>query len=204
MKIKNLAAALLAALSLLCISCGKSSELYSFKVKTNEGKEIKMSQFKGKVLLIANTASRCGFTPQYKGLEALYEQYKDQGLVVIGFPCDQFGHQEPGSDEEIAQFCSANFGVTFPLMSKIEVNGEAADPLFVWLYTQQPFKGFGEGQTAEFMNKMLAAIDPEFVSNPDIKWNFTKFLVNREGEVVARYEPTVSPEKIEDDIKALL
>ena len=199
MTIKNLATALLAALSLLCISCGKSSELYSFKVKTNEGKEIKMSQFKGKVL-----ASRCGFTPQYKGLEALYEQYKDQGLVVIGFPCDQFGHQEPGSDEEIAQFCSANFGVTFPLMSKIEVNGEAADPLFVWLYTQQPFKGFGEGQMAEFMNKMLATVDPEFVSNPDIKWNFTKFLVNREGEVVARYEPTVSPEKIEDDIKALL
>ena len=195
MTIKNLATALLAALSLLCISCGKSSELYSFKVKTNEGKEIKMSQFKGKVL---------GFTPQYKGLEALYEQYKDQGLVVIGFPCDQFGHQEPGSDEEIAQFCSANFGVTFPLMSKIEVNGEAADPLFVWLYTQQPFKGFGEGQMAEFMNKMLATVDPEFVSNPDIKWNFTKFLVNREGEVVARYEPTVSPEKIEDDIKALL
>ena len=153
---------------------------------------------------MVNTASKCGFTPQYDGLEALYQQFKDKGLVVIGFPCDQFGHQEPGTNEEIAEFCRLNHGVTFPLMTKVDVNGENAEPVFKWLYTEKPFAGFGEGDTAAFMDRMLASRDPDYASNPDIKWNFTKFLIDRKGKVVARYEPTVTPEQLEEDIKNLL
>jgi len=163
-----------------------------------------MADCKGKVLLIVNTASKCGFTPQYDGLEALYQKYKDQGFTVIGFPCDQFGHQEPGSNDEIAEFCRLNHGVTFPLMAKSDVNGENANPIFKWLYSQKPFAGFGEGETAAFMDQMLARQDPDYASNPDIKWNFTKFLIDKKGQVVARYEPTVAPEAIEKDIEALL
>ena len=203
MKLNFFAAAIIAAASLFS-ACTESSELYKFKVTANDGSEVSMKQFKGKTLLIVNTASKCGFTPQYDGLEALYEKYKDQGLVVIGFPCDQFGHQEPGSNEEIAEFCRANHGVTFPLMSKIEVNGENADPLYTWLYSQKPFEGFGDSPMAEVLDRILGAVDPDFARNPNIKWNFTKFLVNKKGEVVARFEPTATPESIEDDIKAIL
>ena len=182
----------------------KMKTVYDFKAVSNEGAEVDFATYKGKVLLIVNTASRCGFTPQYDGLEALYRQYKDRGLVVIGFPCDQFGHQEPGTDAEIAEFCRLNHGVTFPLMAKVDVNGEQASPLFRWLYSEKPFAGFGEGETAAFMDRMLASGDPAYASNPDIKWNFTKFLIDREGRVTARYEPTTAPEAIESDILALL
>lgn len=197
---------ILAVFTALLLSCNTSqtSTVYQFHATSNAGEDVDFSSFKGKVLLMVNTASKCGFTPQYEGLEALYQKYADKGLVVIGFPCDQFGHQEPGTDEEIADFCRLNYGVTFPLMSKVEVNGENAHPIFRWLYSEKPFAGFGEGERAGFMDQMMARRDPEYASNPDIKWNFTKFLLDRKGRVVARYEPTVAPESIEADIEALL
>ena len=151
-----------------------------------------------------NTASKCGFTPQYDGLETLYKKYKDQGFVVIGFPCDQFGHQEPGTNGEIEEFCRLNHGVTFPLMAKSDVNGENANAIFKWLYTEKPFAGFGDSDRGKFMDGMLARNDPDYASNPDIKWNFTKFLVDRKGNVVARFEPVVTPEDLEDEIEDLL
>ncbi|MBR1575305.1 MAG: glutathione peroxidase [Bacteroidales bacterium] len=155
--------------------------IYDFKALDNKGAEVDFSQYKGKVLLIVNTASKCGFTPQYDGLEALYKKYKDQGLVVIGFPCDQFAHQEPGTDEEIAQFCRLNHGVTFPLMSKIEVNGDGAHPIYKYL------KGEAKG--------LLGSA---------IKWNFTKFLISRDGTRIERFAPTTTPEALDDKIAALL
>lgn len=155
--------------------------IYDFKALDNKGKELDFAQFEGKVLMIVNTASKCGFTPQYDGLEALNKKYKDQGLVIIGFPCDQFAHQEPGTDEEIAEFCRLNHGVTFQLMSKIEVNGKNAHPVYEYL------KGAAKGT---FGNA--------------IKWNFTKFLISQDGQAVKRYAPTVKPEDMEKDIVELL
>ena len=157
------------------------ASIYDFKALNNKGSEVDFADFKGKVLLIVNTASKCGFTPQYDGLEALWKKYKDQGLVVIGFPCDQFAHQEPGSDAEIAEFCRINHGVTFPLMSKIEVNGEGAHPIYKYL--KSVTKGLLGGA---------------------IKWNFTKFLISRDGTRIERFAPMVKPESLEDKIKALL
>ena len=155
--------------------------IYDYKALNNKGVEVDFSQYEGKVLMIVNTASKCGFTPQYDGLEALYKKYQDQGLVIVGFPCDQFAHQEPGSDEEIAEFCRLNHGVTFPLMSKIEVNGDGAHPIYQYL--KSAAKGtFGSA----------------------IKWNFTKFLISRDGKTVKRYAPTVTPEKMEKDIQEML
>ncbi len=197
---------ILTILAILCaIACSHSeTRIYDFTAESNSGEQVNFADYKGKVLLIVNTASKCGFTPQYDGLEALYQQYKDKGLVVIGFPCDQFGHQEPGTNEEIAEFCRLNFGVTFPLMEKIEVNGENAHPIYKWLYSVKPFAGFGEGETAQFMDQMLSRQDPDYASNPNIKWNFTKFLIDRKGCVVARFEPVVAPKDLEAEIDALL
>ena len=194
----------IASAALCLLSCNRSTTIYDFKAESNAGEEVSFSDYKGKVLLVVNTASKCGFTPQYDGLEALYKEFKKDGLVIVGFPCDQFGHQEPGTNDEIAEFCRVNYGVTFPLMDKVDVNGEQATPIFKWLYAEKPFAGFGEGQTAEFMDQMLARSNPDYASNPDIKWNFTKFLVDRKGKVVARYEPTVAPEQLEKEIEALL
>ena len=188
---------LIAIMALCAMACsGSKTRIYDFTAESNTGQQVNFADFKGKVLLVVNTASKCGFTPQYEGLEALYQQYQDKGLVVIGFPCDQFGHQEPGSNEEIAQFCQLNYGVTFPLMAKSDVNGENANAIFKWLYSEKPFAGFGEGETAAFMDQMLSKRDAEYASKPDIKWNFTKFLIDRKGRVVARFEPVVAPEEI--------
>ena len=156
--------------------------IYQHTVITNSGNNIHLEQYKGKVLLIVNTASKCGFTPQYKGLETLYNKYKERGFEVLGFPCDQFGHQEPGDDAEIEQFCSLNFNVNFPLFKKIEVNGDDAAPLF----------------------KTLKKAAPGLLGSQRIKWNFTKFLVNKKGVVIKRYAPTTKPEAIAQDIEALL
>lgn len=157
-------------------------ELYTHPITLNNGEQTTLEQYKGKVLLIVNTASKCGFTPQYEGLEALYKKYKDRGFEVLGFPCDQFGHQEPGSDSDIAQFCSLNFGVSFPLFKKTNVNGPDANPLF----------------------EALKQDAPGLLGTKRIKWNFTKFLVNAEGKVLKRYAPNVKPESIEKDIVKLL
>lgn len=194
----------IAAFMLTACNSKQTTTVYDFNALSNKGEQVDFSNYKGKVLLIVNTASKCGFTPQYDGLESLYQTYKDEGLVVIGFPCDQFGHQEPGTNEEIAEFCRLNHGVTFPLMDKVEVNGENAIDIFKWLYSEKPFAGFGDSETAIFMDQMLSSRDPEYASNPDIKWNFTKFLIDRKGHVVARFEPTVTPEQMEQCIVELL
>jgi glutathione peroxidase len=152
--------------------------LYDFTISTASGKRYDLSELKGRPVLIVNTASKCGFTPQYAGLEELYKEYKDKGLEIIAFPCDQFAHQEPGSDEEIAQFCAVNYGVSFPVMSKINVNGKDAHPLFVWLKNQAPGK-LGKA----------------------IKWNFTKFLVSKDGKSVKRFAPNVEPAELRADIE---
>ena len=194
----------IAGAALCLLSCNNAPSIYDFKAESNAGEEVNFADYKGKVLLIVNTASKCGFTPQYDGLEELYKKYNDKGLVVIGFPCDQFGHQEPGSNEEIEAFCRLNYGVTFPLMAKSDVNGENANEVFKWLYAQKPFAGFGDSERGKFMDGMLARNDPDYASNPDIKWNFTKFLVDRKGRVVERFEPVVAPADLESQIQALL
>lgn len=155
--------------------------IYDFKVLSNKGEEVSLEQYKGKVLLIVNTATGCGFTPQYKGLEDLYLKYREQGLEILDFPCNQFGHQAPGNDEEIHQFCTLRYNTTFPRFKKIDVNGSNEDPLYTYLKSQQKGK-----------------------MGSRIKWNFTKFLVDKEGNVVGRFAPTVEPEKLEKDVIALL
>ena len=197
---------ILIILAAICaIACtNETNTIYQFSAESNSGDPVNFADYKGKVLLVVNTASKCGFTPQYDGMEALYQKYKDQGLVVIGFPCDQFGHQEPGSNEEIEEFCRLNHGVTFPLMAKSDVNGENANEVFKWLYAEKPFAGWGESEMGKAMDGMLSRNDPDYASNPDIKWNFTKFLIDRKGRVVARFEPVVTPEELESEIEALL
>ena len=155
--------------------------IYDFNARDLNGNEVDFDQFKDKVLLIVNTASKCGFTPQFEGLEELHQSYKDQGLVVIGFPCNQFGSQDPGSNEEIGAFCQKNYGVSFLMMEKVDVNGDNEHPLYTWLKKQEG--GF---------------------LTDGIKWNFTKFLINRQGEVVDRYAPTTKPKALESEIVKLL
>lgn len=179
------------------------AKIFDYKSLSNTGAEVDFSQYEGKVLMIVNTASKCGFTPQYDGLEELYRKYKDQGLVIIGFPCDQFAGQEPGSDEEIEEFCRLNHGVTFPLMAKTEVNGANAEPIFEYLKTQAPTEEY-KGIKAKATQKMLKGISKSVEKNSDILWNFTKFLISRDGSVVKRYAPTTEPKEIEADIKAML
>ena len=158
------------------------TSIADFTVTTNRGEELNLAEKKGKVLLVVNTASKCGFTPQYDGLEKVFQKYKDQGFEVLGFPCNQFGNQEPGDADEIQEFCKVNFGVTFPLMQKIDVNGPDASPLYGWM------KGEAKG----------------LLGSTAIKWNFTKFLIDREGNVVRRYAPTDTPDRIAKDIEKLL
>jgi glutathione peroxidase len=155
--------------------------IHDFTATTIDGEDKRLSDFAGRALLVVNVASKCGFTPQYRGLEELYERYRDDGLSVLGFPCDQFGHQEPGDEAEIKEFCSLNYGVTFPMFAKIDVNGDDAHPLYQWLRSQK-----------------------SGVLGNRIKWNFTKFLVDREGNVVKRYGSTTKPEKIAADIQRTL
>ena len=186
---------LLAVVGVLTVS---AQSIYDFKVKDDAGKDVSLSAYKGKVLLIVNTATRCGFTPQYKELEALYEKYRDKGLEILDFPCNQFGEQAPGTIQEIRQFCTANFAVKFPQFDKIDVNGENADPLFTWLKAQKDFGGFDlNDKTGKMMDGMLRKRDADYDKKSDIKWNFTKFLVSRDGKVLKRYEPTDKMSDIE-------
>ncbi len=181
----------------------KMATIYDFKALNNKGAEVDLAQYKDQVLMIVNTASKCGFTPQYDGLEALYQKYKDQGLVILGFPCDQFAHQEPGTDEEIAEFCRLNHGVTFSLMKKIDVNGSNASPVFEYLKSQAPTEEY-KGLKAKATHTMLKKISNSAVNEGDILWNFTKFVISRDGKTVKRYAPTTTPEEIEADLKTLL
>ena len=179
------------------------AKIYDYKALSNKGAEVDFSQYEGKVLLVVNTASKCGFTPQYDGLEALYQKYKDQGLVIIGFPCDQFAHQEPGSDEQIAEFCRINHGVTFPLMKKVDVNGPAEAPVFTYLKAAAPSEEY-KGLKAKATQKLLKTLSKSVEKDSDILWNFTKFLVNRDGTVVKRFAPVAEPESFEKDIEEML
>ena len=186
---------LLAVVGVLTVS---AQSIYDFKVKDDAGKDVSLSAYKGKVLLIVNTATRCGFTPQYKELESLYEKYRDKGLEILDFPCNQFGEQAPGTIQEIRQFCTANFAVKFTQFDKIDVNGENADPLFTWLKAQKDFGGFDlNDKTGKMMDGMLRKRDADYDKKSDIKWNFTKFLVSRDGKVLKRYEPTDKMSDIE-------
>ena len=177
--------------------------IFDFKALNNKGTEVEMSQYSGNVLLIVNTASKCGFTPQYDGLEALYQKYKDQGLVILGFPCDQFANQEPGSDAEIAEFCRLNHGVTFPLMKKLNVNGPEAHPIFEYLKAQAPTEEYN-GLKAKAASALFKKISKSVEKDSDIKWNFTKFLISRDGSVVKRFAPTTEPVDFEKDIREML
>ena len=177
--------------------------IFDYKATGNKGQEVDFKQYEGKVLLIVNTASKCGFTPQYDGLEALYQKYQDKGLVIIGFPCDQFAHQEPGSDEEIAEFCRINHGVTFPLMKKVDVNGPAEEPVFTYLKSVAPAEEY-KGLKAKATQKMLKGISKSVEKDSDILWNFTKFLINRDGSVVKRFAPVAEPASFEKDIEEML
>jgi glutathione peroxidase len=174
---------------------------YDFSVKTSDGGSQDLRTYAGQALLIVNVASQCGLTPQYEGLEALHREVAGRGLQILGFPCNQFGGQEPGSDEEIQEFCSTNFDVTFPVFGKIDVNGEEADPLYVYLRTEDP-GDFGPGYGMLYDH--VVSTRPESIGTDEIKWNFTKFLIDRDGNVVRRYEPTVTPEQIRADLDSLL
>ena len=188
-------------LAMVCVLTLSAKDFYDFKVKDDVGHDVSLSNYKGKVLLIVNTATRCGFTPQYKELEALYEKYRSEGLEILDFPCNQFGEQAPGTIEEIHQFCSANFDIQFPQFDKIEVNGDNEHPLYTWLKAQKGFGGFDvSDQRGKFMDEMLRKQDADYDKKSDIKWNFTKFLVSRDGRVLKRYEPTDKMANIEADI----
>ena len=185
-------------------SCGTKKTLYDFEVMAQDGK-VKLDKFKGEVVLIVNTASKCGFTPQYADLEALYKKYHDKGLEILDLPCNQFGGQSPESDAETTEFCKLNYNTEFPQMKKCEVNGANELPLYTWLKSQQGFKGFDEGHPlSNILDTKLREADASYDKKSDIKWNFTKFLINRQGEVVARFEPTADMAKVEEAIVNLL
>lgn len=178
--------------------------IYEQTVMTADNREVSLKEYQGKVLLIVNTATGCGFTPQYKELEAMYEKFHDKGLEILDIPCNQFAGQTPGTDEEIHEFCTLNYNTQFPQMKKSEVNGENELPLYTYLKQQKGFEGFGKGAKAMMMSAMLKTIDKDYKKNPAIKWNFTKFLVDREGKVVARFEPTYDMKKVEAAVEELI
>ena len=166
--------------------------------------DFSLAEFKGKVILVVNTATGCGFTPHYKDLENMYEKYHDQGFEIIDVPCNQFAGQTPGTDDEIHDFCTLRYNTEFPQMKKSDVNGENALPLFTYLKSQKGFEGFGHGPKALAMSAMLKKLDKNYKTNPDIKWNFTKFVIDREGNVVARFEPTAKMKDVEACIAGLI
>ena len=177
---------------------------YDLSVTKADGSEVSMKDYVNKVVLVVNTATGCGFTPHYKPLEEMYEKYHDQGFEIIDVPCNQFAGQTPGTDEEIHEFCQLKYNTQFPQMKKSDVNGENAIELFKYLKSQKGFKGFGKGPKALAMSTMLKGIDKDYKNNPDIKWNFTKFIVNRQGEVVARFEPTADMKEVAACVASLM
>ena len=176
------------------------ANVYDFTVKDRKGNNVNLGEYAGKVLLIVNTATGCGFTPHYDPLETMYKEFRDQGFEILDFPCNQFANQAPESDDEIHTFCTMKFGTEFPQFAKIDVNGETADPLFAYLATEKPFTGFGKGLKNAALNKFSDMNNKQFGEKAYIKWNFTKFLVNRQGEVVARFEPTVDMNEVHDAV----
>lgn len=178
--------------------------IYEFKVKAQDGSEVSIADYKGKVILIVNTATGCGFTPQYDELQNLYDAHQKDGLEILDFPCNQFGEQAPGSNEEIHSFCTGRFGITFPQFAKIDVNGANAIPLYQWLVENSKFDGFGMSPMGVAMSGVLKKIDKDYRKSNTVKWNFTKFLINRDGQVVARFEPTISMKAVKEKVEEML
>ena len=178
--------------------------VYDFTVKDRKGNEVKLDSYKDKVLLIVNTATGCGFTPHYNPLEEMYKDFKDKGFEILDFPCNQFANQAPGSEEEIHNFCTLKFGTEFPQFAKIDVNGENADPLFEFLATEKPFEGFGKGIKNAALEKFANLNNKTFGEKAYIKWNFTKFLIDREGKIIARFEPTVDMNEVRKAVEEAL
>ena len=178
--------------------------VYDFTVKDMQGNDVSLADYQGKLLLIVNTATGCGFTPHYEPLEVMYEEFKERDFEILDFPCNQFANQAPGTEDEIHDFCTINFGTEFPQFAKIDVNGENADPLFAWLATEKPFAGFGKGLKNAALTKFSEMNNKAFGDKAYIKWNFTKFLVDREGKVVVRFEPTVDMKEVRDAVAAAL
>ncbi len=179
--------------------------VHDFTVKTRDGQDKSLADYKGKVLLIINTATECGFTPQYAGLQELYVKYQDKGFEILDFPCNQFDAQAPGSNDEIHTFCTGRFGITFPQFGKIDVNGENADPLYKYLVSETTFDGFDlDHEIGKLLHDFFSGENPDYAASPDIKWNFTKFLIDKDGAIVKRFEPTAEPEDLAADIEALI
>ncbi len=178
--------------------------VYDFTVKDRQGNDVSLSEYQGKVLLIVNTATGCGFTPHYEPLEAMYAELKEKGFEILDFPCNQFANQAPGSDDEIHDFCTLKFGTEFPQFKKIDVNGETADPLYAFLAAEKPFEGFGKGLKFAALKKFADMNNKKYGDKAYIKWNFTKFLVDREGKVIARFEPTVDMKEVKEAVEAAL
>ncbi len=176
---------------------------YDFSVKAQDGSDISLDIFKGKALLIVNTATGCGFTPQYEELQNIYDELHESGLEILDFPCNQFGSQAPGNDEEIHDFCTGRYGITFPQYSKIDVNGENAVPLYKWITENTKFEGF-DGPMKLVLGPVVKKMDKDYKNNGNIKWNFTKILIDRNGEIAARFEPTASLDKVRNRIKEVL
>lgn len=192
-------------LVMVAVSAVAQKNVYKISVKDGNNKEIKLKAYKGKVLLVVNTATKCGFTPQYEELQKLYETYKGKGLEILDFPCNQFGEQAPGSLQEIHAFCTGTYGITFPQFAKIEVNGKKESPLYTYLKAQQPFKGFDKNnKIGAYLDEKFKAQDPNYEKDPSIKWNFTKFLIDSQGHVVDRFEPTADMKDVEAGVCALL
>lgn len=178
--------------------------IYDFTVKAQDGSEVSLKDYQGKVLLIVNTATGCGFTPQYDELQDLYEEHQKDGLEILDFPCNQFGEQAPGDDEEIHSFCTGRYGITFPQFSKIDVNGENAIPLYKWLTENTTFEGFDKNPMGLILSQVVKKQDKDYKNNGAIKWNFTKFLIDREGNIVARFEPMNSLKKVKEKVEEVL
>lgn len=177
---------------------------YDLSVEQANGEQLSMKDFEGKVVMVVNTATGCGFTPHYKDIEEIYETYHDQGFEVVDVPCNQFAGQTPGTDDEIHEFCQLNYNTQFPQMKKADVNGETAIELFKYLKSQKGFEGFGKGPKALAMSAMLKTIDKDYKNNPEIKWNFTKFIIDRQGNVVARFEPTTDMKEVAKCVASLM
>ena len=178
--------------------------VYDFTVTARDGSQVSLKDYEGKVLLIVNTATGCGFTPQYSPLQEIYTEFHDRGLEILDFPCNQFADQAPGTDDEIHTFCTGRFGITFPQLKKIDVNGETADPLYAYLAGEKPFAGFGKGLKSAALNKFADMNNKAFGDKAYIKWNFTKFLIDRQGNIVARFEPTADMAEVKKAVAALI
>ena len=183
---------------------GREMNIYDYKVTAADGSEVSLSDFQGKVIMVVNTATGCGFTPHYAPIEKMYEDFHEKGFEVIDVPCNQFAGQTPGTDEEIHDFCTLKYHTQFPQMKKSDVNGENAIPLFKYLKSQKGFEGFGKGPKALAMGMLLKTIDKDYKNNPEIKWNFTKFIIDRKGEVVARFEPTTDMKDVRACVEKLV